>query len=459
MVLTQSIILKAASVPEGADALFFKETNNYSTWFNLLNLEKIKYYTSINSIAIEINYTGSGQIEIDGNLYNLPEDQKKQTITLNYNTNSRFLGLNIKNSNNLELKDAKWLLTTQTTNNINPAIIICTYNRHDYIYKTIKTISNNLPHNWKVYVIDNSSDPAIEYEHNNVTVIKNPNTGGSGGFTRGIMEAIQNSHSHALLMDDDIVIEPSCLEKTHNLLMSLKPEFKEHFIAGGMLDLHRPTIQHESTAWWDGLRVRHLNHNLDLSEENDIKKSEKIRNNIKNQYAAWWYCCIPLSKEMINDLPFPFFVNGDDIEYSLRRAKGFITMNGISVWHEPFHLKYNIIKQHYLTVRNGLFINTKHNYNRMHIIFKIIVRYMLQIIKGQKTEAKWIIKGVDDYLKGPEVLNTTTIPFTLKLEDRYKFKLLIKQLLQILFNFRKLKKKTLNFSLNDKLWHDINSIC
>lgn len=45
---------------------------------------------------------------------------------------------------------------------------------------------------------------------------------------------------HALLMDDDIVIEPEALVKTYQILTLLKDEYEDAFIGGAMLRLDKP---------------------------------------------------------------------------------------------------------------------------------------------------------------------------------------------------------------------------
>ena len=50
----------------------------------------------------------------------------------------------------------------------------------------------------------------------------------------------------------------------------------------------------------------------------------------------------------------PIFVRGDDVEYGLRCNPGFITMNGICVWHMGFAGKFNVGMDHYQVNRNLL---------------------------------------------------------------------------------------------------------
>ena len=78
-------------------------------------------------------------------------------------------------------------------------------------------------------VVDNGST-LKECETNNLRIIHNPNYGGSGGFTRGLIENLKSkTNDYVLLMDDDIDLEPSALEHTYGLLCGLKEEYRESF--------------------------------------------------------------------------------------------------------------------------------------------------------------------------------------------------------------------------------------
>ena len=88
-----------------------------------------------------------------------------------------------------------------------------------------------------------------------IHIYPNRNVGGAGGFTRDLIEIMENNNTfhitHVLLMDDDIVIEPEALVKTYTLLTLLKDTYIDTFIGGAMLRLDRQYIQVESGAVWD----------------------------------------------------------------------------------------------------------------------------------------------------------------------------------------------------------------
>ena len=53
-------------------------------------------------------------------------------------------------------------------------------------------------------------------------------------------------------------------------------------------------------------------------------------------------------------------MRGDDVEYGIRAAAGFITINGICVWHMGFAGKMNIAMDFYQVNRNLLIVQALH---------------------------------------------------------------------------------------------------
>jgi len=289
------------------------------------------------------------------------------------------------------------------------SVVICTYNRPEYLVPNLRLLEREMPPLWDAVIVDNGRSLGAGITggfDSRFRFFPNPNTGGSGGFTRGILETLRaGGRSAALLMDDDVVIEPEALERTASFFSLLKEEYRQHFLAGAMLRLDTPCVQHEAGAVWNGIRVRHLRHNLDLSCRRDMLRGEREIKR-RHQYAAWWYCLIPLEARMEEDLPWPFFLNGDDIEYSLRRARGILTLNGISVWHEPFDKKFNPIKQYYFTCRNGLAVNACNGFSLFRSLSLVHLRVGFLLLKGNRTGVSLVLKGLEDFLAGPEYLFT-----------------------------------------------------
>jgi hypothetical protein len=104
-----------------------------------------------------------------------------------------------------------------------------------------------------------------------------------------------------------------------------------------------------------------------------------------------------------NGLPLPVFVRGDDVEYSRRCDPKFITMNGICIWHMPFHTRYNAAQECYQMTRNCFIDQFTSDFaplsdflGRMDKMFKLALR------KFNYADAALILDGFEDFLKGPQ---------------------------------------------------------
>jgi len=169
-------------------------------------------------------------------------------------------------------------------------------------------------------------------------------------------------------------------------------------LGGSMLRLDDMTVQHEAGGKWTGIRILHGNHNMSLVESISLLKNEALE---QPQYNAWWYCCMPLCLIDENNLPLPFFIKVDDIEYGMRILKKLLVMNGIGIWHEPFENK-RAPQLDYYDVRNKLAVNTLYENNFMLLknLF-LVMRYMgKNMLKGNPEMAMFAAKGCEDYLQG-----------------------------------------------------------
>ena len=160
--------------------------------------------------------------------------------------------------------------------------------------------------------------------------------------------------THILLMDDDIIFDPESIFRTFSMLSLLKPEYSDAFVGGAMFRIDKQYLQHASGEYWHGDRcesfITTYNSGRDMRRLLDIAENDNFTD---ANYQAWWFCAIPMSTCRRDNLPLPFFIKSDDIEYSIRNLKHLILLNGINVWHESFESKYSASNEYY-TVRNYL---------------------------------------------------------------------------------------------------------
>ena len=365
-----------------------KNSLDLGTYFNAFSIKKWMTLTYLNRLGISLEFLGEFSVEIYGFKrrfeikYDREEDEVKETYgkgkqavmqnfeeeiffaadatngfahEFNFDELATFaekvdmLGMRLtaKNETGTFLGGA-YFGEFSKKREVKIGITICTFKREKYLLpnlEKLKILTDSNP-NYSVMVIDNGR--TIEEKNSaSLQIMHNRNFGGSGGFTRGLMEQVsQNKNTHAILMDDDIVIELAALDRLYSFLVGLKEDYHENFFAGAMLRLAAPILQGENTSKWNGRGVTLFGNNFDLSYKYFLCKNEKNPSDA-NTYAGWWFCCMPLVTVKKIGYPLPNFIKGDDMEYGIRQGKDFLTMNGVGVWHEDFEQKFNPVMKYF----------------------------------------------------------------------------------------------------------------
>lgn len=301
------------------------------------------------------------------------------------------------------------------------ALNICTYQREPYLMRNLELLRRSFLENkcsalhghLQIFVIDNGSSlPAEALQDDNVHVFYNPNVGGAGGFARGLIEIDkvkrQSDITHVIFMDDDVEILPEGIMRTYTMLRCMKEEYHAAFIAGAMLRLDEKYVQHENGAVWNAGACRFVNRGLDLRKFANVVLNEQAN---ARDYAAWWYCCVPVEIVRKGNLPLPVFIHGDDVEYSLRNARGIITMNGICVWH-PVAVNKRVSSNEYYNLRNMLIVNAKYcpEYGRKRIAKTMAVRLLVALLRYRYRDMHLLCQALADFCEGPEWLLRTDAP-------------------------------------------------
>jgi len=296
-------------------------------------------------------------------------------------------------------------------NKVNLAVIICTFQREEFIKKNVgmfrknflENESSDLHGNIELFVVDNGRTLSGEaFENKYIQLIYNKNVGGSGGFTRGMIEAYkvkqERNITNVLLMDDDITIVPETIERTYRILQYVKPQWADSFIGGAMISMDEKWRQVEAGANWENGFLKSYKNGLDLriSEHCYINEIEE-----NYGYNAWWYCCMPVSVIREDNLPLPLFIREDDIEYGLRNMNNLILLNGICVWHLPFEKKYSSMLYYY-TMRNRLLgcttLGLDYSYKDFKRDFWGFFKY--EIFCFRYKNAEMLLQAIQDYMKG-----------------------------------------------------------
>ncbi|TFC05467.1 glycosyltransferase family 2 protein [Cryobacterium adonitolivorans] len=227
-------------------------------------------------------------------------------------------------------------------------IAITTLNRTAYCLELLATVATDadvLAGLDQIIVVDQGTDKIRDHSRyaevdaalgGRLRVIDQVNAGGSGGFSRGMLETVAAGDSdYVMLLDDDVVVEPESIRRA----LAFARQCTDPTIVGGhMFDMFDKTKLHafaESIDSWNFMwgpitPSRHDFTAMNLRQTTWLHK----RNDVA--YNGWWMSLIPV--EIIREigLSLPVFIKWDDAEFSLRASEhGYSTVSlpGAAVWH------------------------------------------------------------------------------------------------------------------------------
>ena len=430
-------LLSAYTLKNGQFVEFF-------TYFNACPVAKWRKYTKAEEITLNLvckgdflvtmfgHYTDGSDISkefYDTNEYHLKE-KSEISITVPKNIRSSVVGFQIaalssgskkKSSNETAfyLYEGNWsaLIDKSSINDIRIALTTVTFKKEEYITCNMELLERELFYtdepakdHIKVRIIDNGRtlDPE-DFKSEYMELIHNENTGGSGGYTRGMIEAINDkdfSPTHVLLMDDDVMVLPEAFVRTYSYLALLKPEYDERYLSGAMLFYERMNVQHEDIGFvHDDGSYGPNKPDYNLQEWDAVLRNEQDINYHPNSYAGWWYCCVPVKKIKRDRLPLPLFIRGDDVEFSLANNAEFLSLNGICIWHRGFSTKFNACLELYMVHRNSLIIQAVSGICKGIDFAKRIDNYFWrELYRLSYNNCELLLDAVEEYCSGPEFL-------------------------------------------------------
>ena len=395
----------------------------FNTYFNSFTLHKWKKYTSLQTLYLHLKVKGKFIVQINRStilnkklatfiVYSEQfENEAKLPIDIERNYGVISFTLICVSEEGGEFVSGEFITDDEPRKDLKILMSVCTFRREEYILANLRQIEEKILNNkesplkdcFDVFVSDNGNTLPLEGFNKHITIKYNKNTGGAGGFTRGMMELINRqdegyNYSHILLTDDDIKLDPAALEKTFAFISYIKDEYREAFIGGSMFRTDKMDVQNELANRWEAGKVIPLKHNVNMSTFDKV-----VRNELPDRinYFSWWYCCMPAGVVNRVNLPLPIFIKRDDIEYGLRNGSLFITLNGINVWHEPFEGKRPAYLEYYY-IRNQLIMESTlgKNMSSKSLIKKTKKRLLDDVAKFHYLEFKFYCEGILDYCKG-----------------------------------------------------------
>jgi len=227
-------------------------------------------------------------------------------------------------------------------------IAITTLNRTEYCLKLLATIASDpdaLADIDAVIVVDQGTQKirddarfseVDEALGGRLRVIDQVNAGGSGGFSRGMLETIgAGTSDYVMLLDDDVVVEP---ESVRRALTFARLCTSPTIVGGHMFDMYDKTKLHafaESIDTWNFMWGPITPSRHDFTSSN-LRQTTWMHQRMDVAYNGWWMSLIPVQIIREVGLSLPVFIKWDDAEFSLRAQEhGYSTVSlpGAAVWH------------------------------------------------------------------------------------------------------------------------------
>lgn len=215
------------------------------------------------------------------------------------------------------------------------AVIICNYNKKDYVKRGILSLRRQNIDNFDIYLVDNAStdgtaDEMARVFADKIHIIRNTvNLGGSGGFNTGIRNVMDRKYPYMLLLDNDVELKEDCIEALYSDMERnpdvgimgakiLKMDYPDR------IQEFAPTINYET-----------LTFELNYGGEKD----DGLLPHLKDcDYVP--ACALMVRREVVEEigyLPEENFIYYDDIIWGIKchRAGYRVTANShATVWHK-----------------------------------------------------------------------------------------------------------------------------
>jgi GT2 family glycosyltransferase len=104
------------------------------------------------------------------------------------------------------------------------AIVICNYNKKDFIINCIESIFYSYFRDFDLIVVDNASTDGsaeaikMEFGTQLTLLVNEENLGGSGGFARGMQFALDKGYKYIHLLDNDVVVEKDAVGSLYEFM-------------------------------------------------------------------------------------------------------------------------------------------------------------------------------------------------------------------------------------------------
>ena len=429
---------------------------SFATYFNAFPASYWKRWTRVEEVALRLTVHGAGRVDLyrsksNGDVVHLEGKQ--------LDTGGRQIELEFRESlapfedggwvwfdvaterQSLTITDAAWIIDEPLP--AQPlAVVITTFNRPADCVTALAALAEDPAVRdavTKVFVVDQGSVKVRDHHRfaaaaarlgDRLVMIDQENLGGSGGFTRGMLEALRTPGiEHVLLMDDDVRLEPDSVLRAHAFARALSSPV---IVGAQMLNMQVRSQLHAmgeivdlKSSFWRPAPGAVSGHDF---AQVTLRQQRALHARVHSTYNAWWMCLFPREVLERTGLPLPFFIKWDDAEYGLRAGEcGFptVTLPGCAIWHMPWTDKDDTTDwTAYFHLRNRLITMALHSpYDVrpaiLHEGFRTTFKHLMAM---EYSTVALRHKSIEDFLAGPDGLFASlreALPAVQKLREGY----------------------------------------
>ncbi|MDN5667624.1 MAG: glycosyltransferase [Renibacterium salmoninarum] len=409
---------------------------SFGTYFNAFAASYWRRWTTVDSIRLSVQTSGVGSVVVyksnaRGSLQRVASarvtDEKVSTFELSlapFGDGGWYWFDLVAGSEPLILHEAQWQTRSDQKINGKVTLEITTLNKTDFCLNNLRILGDSeetLQHVSEVIIVDQGTQKVAQAAGfaeaaagvgDKLRIINQDNLGGSGGFSRGMLEAVDNGSDYVLLLDDDVMVEPESISR----LLTFAELCKTPTIVGGhMFDLYNRTVLHTFGEVVNPYRIQpdlpsedgELGHDFALS---NLRQTPWLHRRTDVDYNGWWMCMIPTSVIKDIGLALPIFIKWDDAEYGLRaKQHGYPTVSlpGSAVWHVSWIDKDDLVGwQAYFHTRNRLITTLLHSPYELggRVIRESLQLDVKHLVSMQYFTAKGRVMALRDLVAGPDQL-------------------------------------------------------
>lgn len=415
------------------------ERRSFAAYFGAFPAAWWVRYTAIRSVTLTMTVSGAAAFDlmvsdVEGvaHLVGRVEASDGDLVTdVVLPENAGWVWFEVDAPRGAELTDVAWQVAEPAVRDVRAVACVTTMNRPDECLGILRDIAADaaaLGAVAGIVVVDQGTDrvrDAAGFEDvaqrlgDRLRIVEQANHGGSGGFSRGMIEAREWGATHALLLDDDVRLETDALARL--AAFAAHASHPDTIVGAQMLSTDNPTVLHSmgervdrDAYWWTPV-------DKDLAPVDlagvPLESSPSLHRPYDVDFNGWWMCLIPLSLTERIGMSMPFFLKWDDTEFSLRAATvaaPTVTLPGAALWHVPWTSKDDGLDwQAYFQLRNRMITALLHAPKRpRRLLSTSFAQEVNHVLCLQYGSAAVRNQALADVLRGPGALrpDQSTLP-------------------------------------------------